>query len=174
MMLAHFAMFARYNKWANDRLYAAAGAVPEADYRADRGAFFGSVHGTLNHLLVADRIWMRRFTGEGPTYARLDAIVHDDLATLRQARQAEDDRILRWLDGLDAETLTGNFSYRTIVNPTDVTQPFAPALAHVFNHQTHHRGQVHALLTGIAGPAAAPSLDLIAFQRETGIGLGPT
>ncbi len=171
MMLAHFAMFARYNKWANDRLYAAAGAVPEADYRADRGAFFGSVHGTLNHLLVADRIWMHRFTGERPTYARLDVIVHDDLATLRQARQAEDDRILRWLGELDAETLNGNFSYRTIVNPTDVTQPRAPALAHVFNHQTHHRGQAHALLTAIGGRDAATSLDLLLFQRETGKGL---
>ena len=173
MMAAHFAMFARYNQWANQRIYAAAAAVPDAAYRADRGTFFGSVHGTLNHLLVADRIWMRRFTGEGPSYAQLDLIIHDDLATLRQARQAEDGRIVRWVEGTDAEDLSGSFSYTTIVTPTEITQPLAPALAHFFNHQTHHRGQVHAVLTGIGGRSAGPSLDLIAFQRETGIGLAP-
>lgn len=170
-MLALFAMLARYNEWANRRLYHAAAQVSDADYHADRGAFFGSVHGTLNHLLVADRIWLQRFTGQGPTYQRLDTILHEDLASLRQAREAEDGRILSFVEALDAEKLAGSFTYRTIVNPKEVKQPLAPALAHVFNHQTHHRGQVHALLTAIGGRDAAPSLDLIYFQRETGIGL---
>jgi uncharacterized damage-inducible protein DinB len=67
-MQPHFAMLARYNEWANRRLCARAAALSDADYRADRGAFFGSVHATLNHLLATDRIWMRRFTGQGPTY----------------------------------------------------------------------------------------------------------
>ena len=167
----HFSMFARYNAWANRRLYDSAAALPEADYRADRGAFFGSVHGTLNHILVGDRIWLKRFTGEGETHARLDVILHDEFASLRTAREAEDERILDWIEGLDAEKLSGTFTYRTIVNPADITQPLAPALAHFFNHQTHHRGQVHALLTAIGGRDAAASLDLIQFQRETGIGL---
>ena len=170
-MESHFAMLARYNEWANRRLYAAAAAVPDADYRADRGAFFGSVHGTLNHLLLADRIWMRRFTGEGETYTRLDEILFDEFPALRSAREAEDARITGWIDCLEDEKLAGAFTYRTIVNPTDITQPLAPAVAHFFNHQTHHRGQVHALLTAIGGRDAAPSLDLIMFQRETGIGL---
>ncbi len=164
-------MFARYNEWANRRLYRCAAAISDADYRAERGAFFGSLHGTLNHLLLADRIWMKRFTGEGESYTRLNLIIHDDLPTLREARETEDARIIAWVDPLDAPSLAGTFSYRTIVDPTDITQPLAPALAHFFNHQTHHRGQAHALLTAIGGRDAATSLDLILFQRETGIGL---
>lgn len=170
-MNAHFAMLARYNQWANRLIHESAARLTESEYRAARGAFFGSVHATLNHLLATDRIWMSRFTGEGPTYDRLDAIVHEDLPSLRAAREAEDERIVLWVDTLDAPTLAGAFSYRTITNPREVTQPLAPALAHLFNHQTHHRGQVHALLTGLGGRAAGPVLDLIAFQRETGIGL---
>lgn len=166
-----FPMLARYNDWANRRLYGRAAALPDAEYRADRGAFFGSVHGTLSHLVVADRIWLNRFTGDGPAYPRLDLILYADLEELRAAREAEDQRIVTWVDSLDAERLAGAFSYRTIVDPREVTQPLAPALMHFFNHQTHHRGQVHTLMTIIGGRDAAPALDLIYFQRETGIGI---
>ena len=170
-MKTHFVMFAGYNSCANRRLYAAANALPDADYRAPRGAFFGSLHGTLNHLVVADRIWMRRFTGEGPVQKRLDEILFDDLDALTAAREAEDERIVRYVEGLSEAGLAATFSYRTIASPQDITQPLAPALAHFFNHQTHHRGQAHAILSAIAGNDAAPSLDLILYQRETGIGL---
>jgi uncharacterized damage-inducible protein DinB len=167
-----FRMFARYNEWANRRIYEAAAALPEADYRSDGGAFFGSVHGTLNHLLVADRIWMRRFTGEGPVQTKLDEILFDDLASLRVEREAQDGRINAYVDGLSEKQLGETFTYRTIVRPVDITQALAPALSHFFNHQTHHRGQVHALLSARAGRDSTPSMDLIIFQRETGIGLG--
>ena len=170
-MKSHFAMFALYNRWANQRLYAAAKALSDADYRTDRGAFFGSMHGTLNHILVADQTWMRRFTGTGPTHARLDAILHEDFAALSKARAAEDDRIVGFIEGLSEHDLAGSFSYVTITNPTSVTQPLEPALAHFFNHQTHHRGQAHAILTSIGGKGAGPVLDLIYFQRETGVGV---
>ena len=170
-MKAHFTMFAHYNAWANRRLYDAASRLSDADYRAERGAFFGSIHRTLNHVLVGDRIWMRRFTGEGPTYTDLDAVPYDDFASLREARDAEDARIGAWVDTLDTDKLASTFSYRTVSRPADITQRLAPALAHFFNHQTHHRGQVHCLLTEIGGRDAAPSLDLIYFQRETGVGL---
>ena len=93
-MQSPFPMMAAYNAWANRRLYDAAAALPDADYRADRGAFFKSVHGTLNHLLVADRIWMRRFTGEGEHPNRLDAILFEDFAELRRAREADVGSIL--------------------------------------------------------------------------------
>jgi len=161
-------MFAGYNRWANERLYDAASKLGDADYRADRGAFFKSMHGTLNHMLVADRIWMRRFTGEGDVPASLDAILHEDFASLRTARRAEDERILRYANALTDADLAGWFRYRTVTNPVDMEQQLAPALDHFFNHQTHHRGQAHALLTAITG--TAPSFDLITFQRETGIG----
>lgn len=167
-MTSRTAMFAGYNRWANERVYDAASGLSDADYRADRGAFFKSVHGTLNHLLVADRIWMRRFTGQGEAPARLDAILYEDFADLRAARRAEDERIMRYANALTDIDLAGWFGYRTITNPVDMEQQLAPALDHFFNHQTHHRGQAHGLLTAITG--TAPSLDLILFQRESGIG----
>jgi uncharacterized damage-inducible protein DinB len=167
-MTSRVVMFAGYNRWANERLYVAAARLSDADYRADRSAFFKSMHGTLNHLLVADRIWMRRFTGEGEVAKSLDAILHDDFGELRAARRAEDERIIRYANFLTDADLAGWFRYRTITNPVDMEQQLAPALDHFFNHQTHHRGQAHALLTAITG--TAPSFDLITFQRETGIG----
>jgi uncharacterized damage-inducible protein DinB len=170
-MKAHFAMFALYNRWANRRLYAAAEKLSDADYRSDRGAFFGSMHGTLNHLLVTDQIWIRRFTGEGPAHSTLDAIIHDQFALLHDARAAEDGRIIKFIDGLSDAALDQKFSYTTITSPKTVSQRRAPALAHWFNHQTHHRGQAHMILTSVAGNDAAPSLDLLLFQRETGVGL---
>lgn len=168
-MKAIFEMLAGYNAWANERVYGAAAALADADYRADHGAFFGSVHGTLNHLLVGDRVWMHRFTGEGPSPARLDEILHADFDGVHAARKAEDARIVAYVASLTPDDLEGTISYRTISNPADIEQRLDLALLHVFNHQTHHRGQVHALLTRITD--AAPSLDLILYQRQTGLGL---
>jgi uncharacterized damage-inducible protein DinB len=167
-MKTRYEMFAAYNRWANERIYDAAGNLPDADYRADRGAFFKSVHGTLNHMVVADRIWMSRFTGTDDAPSRLDAILYEDFSGLRAARMVEDERIIRWIAGLSEDTLAAPFRYRTVTNPRTIEQPLAPALDHFFNHQTHHRGQLHGLLTAITG--SAPSLDLILFQRETGAG----
>jgi len=164
-----FEMLAGYNEWANRRLYDAAADLADADYRADHGAFFGSVHGTLNHLLVGDRVWMHRFTGEGPSPTRLDEILYDDFVGLRAARRAEDARIMAYVASLAQADLDGTIRYRTISKPADIEQELKLALLHVFNHQTHHRGQVHCLLTRITD--AAPSLDLILYQREAGIGL---
>jgi hypothetical protein len=103
-MLPIFRMFAGYNAWANERLYSAAAMLSDSEYRADHGAFFGSVHGTLNHLLVGDRIWMQRLTGEGEAPARLDAILHEDFGALRAAREAEDARIVAFVEGSASTT----------------------------------------------------------------------
>jgi uncharacterized damage-inducible protein DinB len=97
----HYRMFGHYNAWANQRLYDAAARLTDQQYRADRGAFFKSVHGTLNHLLATDRIWMQRFTGAGDAPIRLDAILFESFAQLRAAREAEDRRIVDYVDGLD-------------------------------------------------------------------------
>lgn len=169
MMRPLFEMLADYNEWANERLYDAAARLPDADYRADRGAFFGSVHGTLNHILIGDRIWMYVFTGEGVKPIQLDAILYDDLATLRAARRAEDVRIKAYIASLSDQDLAGTVRYSTIRSPTAIEQHLAPLLIHFFNHQTHHRGQAHALLTGFTGEA--PTLDLVMFQRQTGVSL---
>ena len=167
-MMKRYAALARYNAWANHRLYAAAVALPDDQYRADRGAFFKSVHGTLNHLLVTDRLWMFRFTGQGASVNQLDAIVYDDLASLHGARQTEDTRIISYVDGLDATALAGTFRYTRASTPERFEQDLEPALDHLFNHQTHHRGQIHSILTGLG--VAAPPLDLLLFQREVGFG----
>lgn len=159
-------MFAGYNAWANARLYAAMEALADSAFHAEGGAFFGSLCGTLNHLLVTDRIWMKRFTGEGDAPARLDEVLHEDFAALRAARIAEDRRIVEWVAGLSGAELAGVVRYRRATTPDVVEQPLAQALAHLFNHQTHHRGQAHALVTQFAGAGAGPTLDLLAYQRE--------
>lgn len=171
-MKSRYRMFAGYNAWCNERLYDAAALVSDADYRADRGAFFKSLHGTLNHILVADRIWMRRFTGAGERPPSLDAILYEDFAALRAARRSQDVLIARYIDNLDDQALTGTMTYRTVTNPQTIEQPLAPALDHFFNHQTHHRGQAHALLSAILGNDQTPSFDLIIYQRQTGQGIG--
>ena len=162
-MKTHFEMFARYNAWANGRLYEAAAGLPDAQYRADRGAAFKSLHGTLNHLLTADRIWLKRFTGEGEAPDQLDAILFERLADLAAAREAEDRRLIAFVGGLDEARLAGTIRYRRVSSPEEFEQPLALALAHLFNHQTHHRGQAHTILTGLTGEA--PPLDLLYFQR---------
>jgi uncharacterized damage-inducible protein DinB len=163
--VAHYRMFGRYNAWANSRLYDATARLSAEQYRADRGAFFKSVHGTLNHLLVTDRIWMQRFTGEGDAPNRLDAILFESFDDLRAARVAEDRRIVDFVDRLDDGRIAGTIKYRRVSSPEEFEQQLAPALAHWFNHQTHHRGHVHALLTGLVGEA--PELDLLIFQRQS-------
>jgi len=159
----HFAMMAAYNAWANRRVYEAAALLDDEAYRRDAGAFFKSLHGTLNHLLAADRIWMKRFTGEGDAPAALDSILHDTLPALALAREAEDRRIIDWVDGLSREALAGRFTYMTVTDLRTVSQRLSPALAHLFNHQTHHRGQAHTILTSLGQPSL--QLDLIFFQR---------
>lgn len=162
-MKRHFEMFAAYNRWANALVYDAAGGLSEEELNRNMGAFFGSLIGTLNHVLAGDRIWLRRFTGEGSAPATLDAILHADLASLRAAREAEDARVVEWVGTLTKDELAGRFTYVTIVDVRTVSQRLAPALAHFFNHQTHHRGQAHAILTALGRPSLA--LDLIYFQR---------
>ncbi|PSJ61210.1 DinB family protein [Pseudaminobacter soli (ex Li et al. 2025)] len=162
-MKQHFMMFAAYNAWANQRIYDAAAELTEEELHRDTGAFFKSVMGTLNHILVADRIWMKRFTGEGDAPSQLDAVLYQNFEKLRAAREAEDARILAWIDGLSAQAVTGRFSYMTVTDMRTISQRLAPALAHFFNHQTHHRGQAHMGLTVLGQPSV--QLDLVAFQR---------
>lgn len=165
-MLRHYRMFAAYNRWANAQVYAAVAELSDADFRSDRGAFFGSLHRTLNHLLVADRIWMKRFTGTGAAPATLDAVLFEDLEALTAARNAEDERIIAWTGMLDEAALAGNFTYVPVTQPIEITQPLSSALAHLFNHQTHHRGQCHMTLTALGKPSL--QLDLIYFLRNEG------
>ena len=159
----HFETLARYNRWANRRLYDAAAQLSDAQFREDRGAFFRSMRGTLNHILVADRVWLERIEGTGPKPSALDETLFDDFAGLRAAREAEDERILRVLASTPAERFASVLSYRSMAG-TPHALPFAQVLTHVFNHQTHHRGQAHTLLSQFG--LAAPSIDFVYFLLE--------
>lgn len=165
-MIETFRMFAAYNRWANTLLYDTAATLSEEERRASTGAFFGSLHATLNHILAADRIWLKRFTGKGEAPSRLDAILHDDFAALRQARAAEDARIIGWIDSLAETDVAGSFTYTPVSSTETVTQKLSGALSHMFNHQTHHRGQCHMMLTSMGKPSLA--LDLVYFIRSDG------
>ncbi|MCF3641510.1 DinB family protein [Rhizobium sp. TRM95111] len=165
-MIEQFRMYAAYNRWANRAVYEETAKLPDAAFRENKGAFFGSLHGTLNHLLAADRIWQKRFTGTGDAPTALDAILHDDFAGLRAARETEDARIIGWVDTLTEVDLSAAITYTPLTNPTVITHALAPALSHVFNHQTHHRGQCHMILTALGRPSL--TLDLIYFLRSEG------
>ncbi|MBO6719326.1 MAG: damage-inducible protein DinB [Rhizobiaceae bacterium] len=162
-MKQHFAMMAAYNAWANRQVYDAAAELSDEEFNRNMGAFFGSMCGTLNHVLTGDRIWLKRFTGEGDAPSKLDTVLFPEFEALRFARQAEDQRIIDWVDGLDSEALAGRFTYVTVTDMRTVSQRLAPALSHFFNHQTHHRGQAHMILTALGQPSL--TLDLIYFQR---------
>jgi uncharacterized damage-inducible protein DinB len=162
-MKRHFEMMASYNRWANRTIYGAVAGLSEDEFNRDTGAFFRSAMGTLNHILVGDRIWLKRFTGEGEAPSTLDTILFPAFEALRLAREAEDDRILAWVKSLNDKALAGRFTYMTATDMRTISQRLAPALAHFFNHQTHHRGQVHMILTTLGKPSL--QLDLIYFQR---------
>jgi uncharacterized damage-inducible protein DinB len=163
MSIENFRQFADYNHWANRRLYGAALAMPDEAYRRWTGVFFGSLHGTLNHLLLTDRVWLKRLTGEGEHPNRLDAILFEELKDLLRARLAEDARLKRVIGGYSEADLGEAVSYQTMSGQPQ-RQKLQDILLHLFNHQTHHRGQAHACCSIVAGQEP-PSLDLLAFQR---------
>lgn len=159
---AYFATLARYNQWANERVYDACATLSDADYRQNRRAFFGSIHGTLNHLLVTDRMWLGRTKGPESGLTQLDQILYEDFAALRTARRVEDDRIVAYTERLGEPDLDGNVDYRTSNGEPQRTR-LSWILAHLFNHQTHHRGQIHDMLSQAA--LDPPSLDLMRYLR---------
>ncbi len=156
-LIAHFQRMAAYNRAANYTLYAAVAALPEAEFAKARPAFFGSIRGTLNHLIVGDRIWLTRFEGGEIPSTDLGALLYERFDDLAAARLREDDRVDRMAAGLTAAFLAGDIRY---VNNQgrDMVDPTATLMAHFFNHQTHHRGQVHGMLSQTTVPP--PSLDM--------------
>lgn len=159
----HYNRFALYNRWANARLYDALYQVPTEEYKLDRGMFFKSIHGTLNHLMVADKIWLRRITGVGPDLKKLDEILYDHFSFLREAREGVDYEIIETVAAFSNEDYGREFSYQTTSGEPH-SDILAIILTHFFNHQTHHRGQIHNCLSQIG--VNAPSLDYIRFIRE--------
>lgn len=163
-MKAHFQNMAGYNRWANGQLYDAVAKLPPPAFVTARSGFFPSLMRTLNHILVGDAIWMGRLDGTGHRHiASLDQVLHEEFRALRQAREAMDDRIVASMDGLSSDRLAQDLTYHTMAGLAMVT-PIDQVLTHFFNHQTHHRGQAHAMLSSTDVPP--PSLDLILYARD--------
>ena len=137
---------AAYNQWMNQRLYESCAQLSDEQRKRDLQAFFGSIHGTLNHLLLGDRLWMGRFRGVPFDVKSLDQELYADFATLRAQREHTDQDIIDWVEGLRAEDFQRELSFVTIANPQPRKCPFWVAILQLFNHQTHHRGQLTTLL----------------------------
>jgi uncharacterized damage-inducible protein DinB len=150
---------AHYNRWMNEKLYALAAELTPEQRTRDLGAFFGSLQKTLLHLIVADRIWLARFAGTTPTQ---DPTLEHDFAKMREARATEDERLIKYVDALDDEKLSSNFAY-TNLRGDPFEHPLWYAVLHMFNHQTHHRGQATTLLVQLGKDPGVT--DLIAFLR---------
>ncbi|MBN8556707.1 MAG: DinB family protein [Proteobacteria bacterium] len=161
---SHFSTLARYNAWATGRLLASVAALPEDDYRRDVGLFFKSIHGTLNHLLVGEHLlWFRRFAeGVSPRVA-LNNEAEPDRARLAERLQQGAFCWQPLIASWPAERFDGELHYTTMRGQA-AALPFAATLAHVFNHGTHHRGQITAALTRLRQPC--PELDLVYMLQE--------
>lgn len=141
---------ARYSAWQNGNILQASNALEDAERHKQRGAFFGSIQGTLNHLLWGDRIWMSRFAGtDKPNMASIPESTDEtrDWAEFRTARAAMDNTISEWADNLDPAWLEGELAWFSGAANRTVSKPRQTLVVHFFNHGTHHRGQIHAMLT---------------------------
>ncbi len=157
---------ARYSHWQNSQLKGFLKALSDDELTRDRGAFFGSIMGTANHLLWGDWIWISRFDkGPGPGGGIPESVsICTGMADWLPLRDTIDARITRWADTLGDDILSGSFTWYSAAKEADVTKPYAQCVIHMFNHQTHHRGQLHQMLTE-AG-SQAPVSDLVFLPED--------
>lgn len=143
-------LMARYNQWQNISIYEAAASLDDAARKLERGAFFGSIHATLNHILWADRFWLHRFSGtpKPPIKPAREALAtYEGFEDLRAQRIACDELILKWAGSLQQADVEGDLTYYATSAGREMKRNRALLIMHMFNHQTHHRGQIHAMLT---------------------------
>jgi uncharacterized damage-inducible protein DinB len=152
-----FNTLAHYNRIANQRLYESCAQISEDEYRRPRAGSFGSIHALLNHCLLADRIWMSRFSGGGKTTPPLNTVLYDEFPALRAAREQDDFAMEEFFRNSRESFLTTTLSY-TNSKGVHYEEAAVPAVLHMFNHQTHHRGQVHVMLSQCG--VQPPSLDM--------------
>ncbi|MCO4848443.1 MAG: damage-inducible protein DinB [Yoonia sp.] len=163
---AYITEMTAYNTWQNNGLRRVVQAMDDADVRADRGAFFGSIFGTLNHLLWGDLLWMSRFDG-GPAQSPVIADSAEFTATVTQwaeQRVRADTRISSWASGVTKADLSGDITWFSGSLNAEVARPKVTCITHFFNHQTHHRGQLHAMLT--AAGQTPDATDLVFMLKD--------
>jgi uncharacterized damage-inducible protein DinB len=151
--VAYVQWMSRYNRWQNENLYGVADRLSDDERRQDRGAFFGSIHKTLSHLLWADRTWMSRFANWPRPDGGISGSVSlfPDWDSLKNERKDSDAELIAWADALAPEWIGGDITWFSGAINREVTKPRWELVTHLFNHQTHHRGQVHAMLTQAGG-----------------------
>jgi uncharacterized damage-inducible protein DinB len=157
---------ARFNEWVNRQLYDKVAALDDEAYRADTGIFFNSIHHTLNHLLVVDRLWIGRVTGTDRGIHSLDQILFEDFASLRAARETEDRGLIALLDEMPEGKIEALVQFSTIKRDRHLEARVRDLLSGLFNHQTHHRGQIYAVLQQRG--MELPDVDLPFFLPEIG------
>jgi uncharacterized damage-inducible protein DinB len=160
---AYVQTMARYNAEMNRRCYASAATLTDAQRKQDCGLFWGSLHATLNHLVWGDRTWLARFTGAPrPPHSMKDSpTLYDDFAELSQVRVGLDDEIGKWAGTIDQARLDGELVYYSGAAQRELRRPMALLVMHLFNHQTHHRGQAHAVLTRFGADTGDTDLPLV-------------
>ncbi len=150
--VAYVQTMARYNNWQNTSLYGAASNLTDVQRREDRGLFFGSIHATFNHLLWGDKTWLHRFCGSEPGRA---ASIPESVneygiwGVMVQARRDLDAQILSWSEQISDDFLAGEITWYSGAMGREISKPCGLLVVHFFNHQTHHRGQVHGVLTAM-------------------------
>lgn len=142
----YFKKMARYNQWMNERLYALCDTLPDAVRKQDMKAFFRSIHGTLNHLLLVDKLWLARLNKQPCAFRSLDQELYGDFAELWRERRVTDAELLNWVEGLTEQALAGPCRFTSMLRDGEFERPLWHVALHLFNHQTHHRGQATTLL----------------------------
>lgn len=158
------ALMAEYNLWMNGKAYAGAARLSDEDRKRDRGAFFKSIHATLEHLVWVDGIWLRRFNEPTHPGAPIGQPLYPDFDRLRAAREQLDGEVLEWARGVTNQWLAEPMTWTSVIYGFTQTHPRWVQIVQMFNHQTHHRGQVHAMLTSAGidvGHTDLPMLPLL-------------
>lgn len=168
-MKALLNMMMEYNRWANERLFADCEQVPEEIYHRELNTEYGSIHKTLDHILLVDLLWLDRFAGGGDKYTSFDQTITDSFNELKERRQITDEELSRFCQESTEIGLTRMVQFRTILDPATIEQPVGGAIILLFHHQSHYRAQAQALLNMQGCPSQI--LNLMYFQRQTGLGL---
>lgn len=160
---------ALYNRWMNQRIFDVCAQLSDDQRKEDQGAFFKSIHGTLNHILLGDKIWLGRFLGRPFTVMNLDQELHSDFGALLQDRVNTDSEIVEWANTLTNDVLNSVLEYLSVVNPAPRKYEMWFAVSHFFNHQTHHRGQITTLLSQLGVDVGVTDLIWLpeAVERST-------
>ena len=151
--IANFQLLANFNTWANTKIISSCKELNDAEYKKDRKAFFTSIHGTLNHLLVVDNLYISRIEGKDHNIRSMDQILHDNIDDLEEARMKKDKHLVDLVNNLSEKNIGTEITYKSF-DITVHTYTINFILMTLFNHQTHHRGQVHNMLSqaGIKPP----------------------